>query len=160
MGRLIHEVRLRGVHPQLVLMAKAWGVQLPFDILITDGVRFDWRQRQLYAQGRTTPGPIVTMAETTADSAHGRRLFANGSAYGCALDAVPCTGVAGQPNYKDSGAYEAMAQIAERMGIVWGGRWERFQDKPHFQWPEWRSFPRAGDDVPDFSDVEGGSSTA
>ena len=157
MGKLVHEQRLRGVHPQLVLMARAWSVQLPFDILITDGVRLNSRQRQLYEQGRSTPGPIVTMASSTESAAHGRRLFSNDAVFGCAIDAAPCTGVAGQPNYADDGAYEAMAIIAERMGLVWGGRWKRFTDKPHFEWPTWKESPPAADDVPDFSDVEDGS---
>jgi peptidoglycan L-alanyl-D-glutamate endopeptidase CwlK len=166
MGVLRQEVRLRGVHPQLVLMARAWSVQLSFDILITDGVRTNARQAELYAQGRTTPGPIVTNAPTAALSAHGRKWFA-GRAFGCAIDAVPCTGPRGAPTYLDTAAYEAMAIIAERMMLMWGGRWTRAADgmdpdKPHFQWPTWRVYPAAPDEVPeppDFSDVEGGSST-
>ena len=118
-GKLVEEFRLRGVHPQLILLAKTWGVRLPFDVLLTCGVRTNAEQAALYAQGRTKPGPIVTQAASASLSAHGRRWF-NGMAYGCAVDAVPCTGVAGQPNYGDVGAYEAMAQIAERMGLEAG----------------------------------------
>jgi len=118
MGRIVHEKRLRGVHPQLVLVPKAWGVQLPFDVLITEGVRMDVRQRALYAQGRSTPGQIVTMAETAALTAHGRRLFPGGDIFGCAFDAVPCTGPVGQPNYNDAPAFEedpADADIIEQI---------------------------------------------
>jgi len=160
MGRIVHEKRLRGVHPQLVLVPKAWGVQLPFDVLITEGVRMDVRQRALYAQGRSTPGQIVTMAETAALTAHGRRLFPGGDIFGCAFDAVPCTGPVGQPNYNDAPAFERMGAIAERMGLVWGGRWATFPDKPHVQLPDWRKYQPVGDEVPDYSDVTGGSSTA
>jgi peptidoglycan L-alanyl-D-glutamate endopeptidase CwlK len=166
-GKRLDEVRLRGVHPQFVLMTAAWGVQLPFDILITSGVRTNAEQMALYAQGRTKPGPIVTQASSAAYSAHGRRWF-NGMAYGCAVDAVPCTGSAGQPNYGDVGGYEVMAIIAERMQLTWGGRWVKFTDKPHFQLLAWKDWPAAPDDAPspdegnrrntDFSDVEGGSS--
>lgn len=167
MAKLVQEVRLRGVHPQLILMSKAWGVRLPFDVLITSGVRTNAEQAALYAQGRTKPGPIVTQASSASLSAHGRRWF-NGLAYGCAVDAVPCTGLAGQPNYGDVGAYEALALIAERMGLVWGGRWVKFTDRPHFQIAGWKDWPPAPDDAPqpdrvrsdpDFSDVIGGSST-
>ena len=166
MGKRINEVRLRGVHPQLVLMTSAWSVQLPFDIFITSGVRTNAEQEALYAQGRTKPGPIVTQASSAAFSAHGRRWF-NGTAYGCAVDAVPCTGPAGQPNYQDRPAYESMAIIAERMQLVWGGRWVKFPDEPHFQLLAWKDWPPAPDDAPppdgnrgdpDFSDVIGGSS--
>lgn len=157
---------MRGVHPQLVLMARAWSVQLHWDILITSGTRTNAEQAELYAQGRTKPGPIVTMAATAALSPHGRRWF-NGTAYGCALDAVPCTGIAGQPDYKDRPAYEAMANICERMRLVWGGRWTRFVDEPHFELMAWQDAPAAPDDAPppgdtrvlaDFSDVTGGHS--
>ena len=166
MGKRLNEVRLRGVHPQLVLMTAAWSVQLPFDIFITSGVRTNAEQAELYAQGRTKPGPIITQAATAALSAHGRRWF-NGTAYGCAVDAVPCTGPAGQPNYNDSGAYEAMAHVAERMQLVWGGRWVKFPDRPHFQLLAWKDWPPAPDDPspgpprstdPNFSDVIGGNS--
>ena len=167
MGKRLQEVRLRGVHPQLVLMTAAWAAQLTWDILITSGVRTNAEQVALYAQGRTKPGPIVTQASSAAFSAHGRRWI-NGTVYGCAVDAVPCTGPAGQPNYDDRGSYEAMAMVAERMGLVWGGRWVKFPDEPHFQMMDWKQWPPAPDDAvppgggrsgdPDFSDVIGGSS--
>jgi len=147
MRLLIHEDRLRGVHPQLVLVAKAWANQLTWDILIIEGVRTNARQAQLYAQGRTTPGPIVTMAANTLDSAHGRR-WVNGQAYGMAMDAAPCTGVGGEPDWNDKAAFEEMATIAERMGCIWGGRWTKFPDGDHFQMAGWRDYPPAPDDAP------------
>jgi peptidoglycan L-alanyl-D-glutamate endopeptidase CwlK len=142
MKRLIHEEKLRGVHPQLVLLAKNWVLQLPFDVLIVEGVRTLERQQQLYAQGRTTPGPIVTMAADLGQSAHGQRLV-HGVPVGCAIDAVPCTGPAGQATWQDHQALALMGNIAEDMGLTWGGNWGHFADADHFQVPGWKLFPAA-----------------
>jgi peptidoglycan L-alanyl-D-glutamate endopeptidase CwlK len=145
--RIIHEERLRGVHPQLVLLAKNWVAQLPFDVLIVEGVRTNARQVALYEQGRTTPGPIVTMAKDVLQSAHGRR-WVHGVALGCAIDAVPCTGPIGQPTWQDHQALALMGNIAEDMGLTWGGNWGHFADPDHFQLPGWKEFQAVPDDSP------------
>ena len=83
-------------------------------------------QAELYARGRTKPGPKVTW---TLKSRH---------IDGEAFDIVICkAGVPewdvkvdvdedGIPDYTEAG------QIGESIGLVWGGRW-RTPDFPHFQ---------------------------
>lgn len=143
-GGTFHEERLRGVHPQLVLVVKAWEVQLPFHVLICSGVRSDAEQAALYAQGRTAPGKIVTNAPTAATSPHGRRFF-NGEAWGCALDAVRCSDDGHTAYWQDMEALEEMATVAERLGMVWGGRWTTLKDWDHFELPDWKLWPHAPD---------------
>lgn len=182
MGALKGEFLLRGVHPQLVLLAKSWTVQLSFNIQILNGVRTNAEQARLYAQGRTAPGRIVTQAATAALSPHGRRFF-NGAPYGCAFDAMPLDDAGnlqwfppgnpreGQPTLEGIQRLRMMAVYAQRQGCVWGGEWTSFPDLDHFQLLTWREAPAAPDsatapewdervtlDEADFSDVEGGSS--
>lgn len=71
-------------------------------------------QADLYAQGRTKPGKIVTMAKP-GQSAHN---------HGLAIDAVPMRG--GKPLWtyraKDS-EWLAFVLAADEAGLEWAGRW-------------------------------------
>lgn len=145
-GGTFHEERLKGVHPQLIVLVRAWEVQLPFNILICSGVRTDAQQAALYAQGRSEPGKIVTNAPTAATSPHGRRWF-SGTAYGCAIDAVRCSEDGQTAYWQDLDALRGMAEIAQRLGLVWGGEWEHLKDWDHFELPEWKLWPHAPDGV-------------
>lgn len=122
---------LAGVHPQLVAFFEWWNRAGPFPIRVTSGVRTDAQQRELYAQGRTKPGLIVTNAQTSADSPHG---------HAAACDAYPLE--AGKlvldgadPRWAQYG------QEAERFGLVWGGRWTALKDSPHVEVMGWRLLP-------------------
>lgn len=84
------------------------------------------RSDALYAQGRTTPGPIVTNARG-GQSAHN---------FGIAADLVldgylDRAGL--QPDYRPA-SYELIGLLAPKHGLVWGGSW-RFRDLPHVQIP-------------------------
>lgn len=59
--------RLAGVHEDLVKVVLAAIKVTPVDFAVLEGLRTIDRQRELYAQGRTKPGPIVTW---TMNSAH------------------------------------------------------------------------------------------
>jgi peptidoglycan L-alanyl-D-glutamate endopeptidase CwlK len=76
------------------------------------------RQRALYAQGRTAPGPVVTW---TLHSKHIRgRAF--DFDFAAALDAA------------DEDAWEFAAEVGERLGLV-AGHWWDVQDSRHFELP-------------------------
>ena len=91
-------------------------------VLVTQTVRDDEYQAQLYAQGRTAPGSIVTNSKTT--TFHGA---------GLAFDI--CQNIKGQ-EYSDRSFFTRCAEIAGRVGFSWGGDWKSFVDLPHFQWDE------------------------
>lgn len=83
-------------------------------------------QTELYAQGRTKPGPIVTYARA-GESSHN---------FGLAIDFVrdgylDRAGL--QPDYRPA-SYDALGASAAKHGLVWGGTW-RVKDLPHVQWP-------------------------
>ena len=57
---IFNEGRFSGVDQRLVDIAQEACQALPFDVIVVEGVRTIQRQRDLYAQGRTKPGKVVT----------------------------------------------------------------------------------------------------
>lgn len=99
--------------------AKAAGI----DLLVTSTYRDNASQTALYAQGRTTPGKIVTNAKA-GQSWHN---------YKCAVDVVPI--VAGKPRWdvKDE-VWQQVGRLGKAAGLEWAGDWKRFKEYPHFQY--------------------------
>ena len=92
----------------------------------TMGFRSYAQQMQLWCQGRTLPGLIVTHAKA-GESAHN---------FGLAVDltrnASPGSGkLAPDWNYSD---YSCLGNYANAVGLIWGGSWDH-PDRPHIQWP-------------------------
>ena len=93
-------------------------------VLVTQTVRDDEYQAQLYAQGRTKPGSIVTNQKTP--SFHSDKA-------GLAFDIAK--NVKGH-EYDDLAFFNRCGEIGKKVGFSWGGDWLTLQDKPHFQWDE------------------------
>jgi peptidoglycan L-alanyl-D-glutamate endopeptidase CwlK len=96
------------------------------DLLITCTRRDFEEQNRLYAQGRTTPGSIVTNAQA-GDSAHN---------YDLAYDCVPLRN--GKPVWGTSGEdgvlWNRIGVLGEQCGLEWAGRWTgRLREMAHFQ---------------------------
>lgn len=128
------KTNLEGVHPDLVRLMEAAIKETPVDFTITEGVRSDQRQRELYAQGRTTPGPRVTNADGVKNrSSH--QIKNDG--YGHAVDLYPY--VNGSVRVNDVANLKLIAihikALAYCMGIAitWGGDWKSPYDPPHFE---------------------------
>jgi peptidoglycan L-alanyl-D-glutamate endopeptidase CwlK len=100
--------------------------------IVVQGLRTEEEQARLYAQGRTAPGPIVTLAATAEATAHGR---------GAAVD-LAILDSAGRPSWDiwTLPLYEAVGLLAEAAGLEWGGRFTR-PDRPHLQLAGWRELP-------------------
>lgn len=88
-------------------------------IEITEGFRTLKRQADLYAQGRTAPGIIVTDA----------RAGTSNHNYGVAFDI--CFVVDGKRVYK--GPWKTVGAIGKSVGLSWGGDWKK-PDQPHFEY--------------------------
>lgn len=98
-----------------------------FDISIKviSGLRTFEEQDDLYAQGRTKPGRIVTNAR----GGHSNHNF------GIAFDVGVFQGNQYLPN---SSKYKAVGVLGEDLGLEWGGNWKTLVDQPHFQLrPAW-----------------------
>jgi len=105
----------------LVLKAAAAGIR----IKVISGLRTYEEQNDLYAQGRTKPGKIVTNA---------RGGYSNHN-FGIAFD----IGMFKGSKYLDeSPKYKAVGAMGTDLGLEWGGNWKSIQDEPHFQLrPTW-----------------------
>jgi peptidoglycan L-alanyl-D-glutamate endopeptidase CwlK len=92
------------------------------DLLVTSTYRDNESQDALYAQGRTTPGAIVTRAKA-GQSWHNWR---------CALDVVPL--VNGKAIWDDQAMWKQVGEIGKSCGLEWAGDWKTFKEYPHFQY--------------------------
>ena len=122
------EERLCLVHPELARRVRAAAEQLEAVgtfIRVAEGLRTYERSNELYAQGRTAPGHIVTNA---------RGGFSHHN-HGLAVDCYPfLAGDTGDLNYKaGSPQFKAMVHALKTQGLFWGGDWRSIVDPPHFQ---------------------------
>lgn len=92
---------------------------LDVTLRITQGLRTIEEQNELYAQGRTKPGKIVTNARS-GSSYHN---------YGLAIDLVEIKDNKANWNFK----YELLLPFAKKYGFKWGGDFKSLVDKPHFE---------------------------
>ena len=99
---------------------------------VTCTVRTNAEQAEVWAQGRTKPGKIVTWAEP-GQSAHNVNPA-------MAVD-LAFKSKTGGCDWSDA-LFNKIGRIAQRYGIEWGGDWcrpSRYQDLCHFQVPGWRA---------------------
>lgn len=112
------EENLRGVHPDLVKVARRAIEITEIDFMVIEGKRNEARQRQLVANG----------ASQTMNSRH---------LTGHALDCAPL--INKQIPWSDWSKFklvaDAMMQAAKELNvdIEWGGNWKSLKDGPHFQ---------------------------
>jgi hypothetical protein len=88
---------------------------------IVESRRTEERQKELYEQGRTTPGQIVTQ---TLKSKH---------IDGLAIDIAQLDDKGNITYNASPGFWERMGDIGQELGLEWGGTWKN-KDLPHFQW--------------------------
>ena len=128
--------KLEGVHPNLKAVVELALLKSKVDFKVIEGVRTEERQKLLYAQGRTAPGPIVTW---TLNSNH---FVSKSTGFGHAVDLLP------EPyDWKELKQFdlmaEAMMEAAKELGVTirWGADWDSDgklrekgeTDSPHFE---------------------------
>ena len=123
--------RMTGLLPSLINVnykALSYGLM---DFAVVQGVRTQEEQADIYAQGRTKPGKIVTW---TMDSNH----LIQEDGYGHAYDVAPY--FKGAIQWNDIEAFNFLATLHLRaalelgVSLEWGGHWsEKQRDLPHFQ---------------------------
>lgn len=125
--------RLNGVNTRLVSVVHRALELSTVDFTVVEGLRSKQRQQQLYAQGRTAAGRIVTW---TLKSKH---------IDGLAVDLAPITD--GKIDWNNLAKFDAigaaMKKAAAELGVTirWGADWDRDgklrekgeSDSPHFE---------------------------
>ncbi len=127
--------KLLGVHPDLVAVVKRAIEITKQDFTVLCGVRTLAEQKELYAQGRTKPGRIVTW---TLNSRH----LPAADGLGHAVDIVPYP-IDWNTASKFDAIADAMHQASQELGVKirWGADWDKDgvprekgeSDSPHFE---------------------------
>jgi len=120
----ISKARLQDVHPELARrvgkLIDALAIQ-GIQIEIDTALRTSTQQDELFSQGRTQPGKIVTNA----------RGFQSNHVIGCAVDVSPDDAVTGAPDWNASHpAWQAIVRMASSYGLRDGVSWH---DMPHLE---------------------------
>ena len=113
-----YQVALRRWMGDPVLMA----LGLPF---VTEGYRSPERQDELYTHGRSAPGPVVTYkrgGESKHNSLPSRALDV---AFLLADGSVSWSGLL-------LSKFARLMKAADAR-VRWGGDWQKFKDRPHFE---------------------------
>jgi peptidoglycan L-alanyl-D-glutamate endopeptidase CwlK len=123
--------KLDGIHPLLIAAVtkiihgmEAFG----YPMMVTDGFRTLDRQREIYAQGRTAPGPVVTQCDGVVKRSNHQ---AHDDGWGHAVDMTFV--VNGQPSWAESLPWALYGEAAKAVGCHWGGDWKS-PDRPHIEW--------------------------
>lgn len=102
-------------------------------IIVTCGYRSAKEQNNLYAQGRTKAGSVVTNAKG-GDSQHN---------WGIAFDIAMNYDVDEDRKIIDDTwnvkGFNEVAKLAKKFGLAWGGDWKSIKDRPHFYLKKWGS---------------------
>jgi peptidoglycan L-alanyl-D-glutamate endopeptidase CwlK len=125
--------RLKGVKDAMVRVVTRAASLYPGTFMVVEGLRTKERQAELYAQGRTKPGKVITW---TMKSKH---------ITGDAVDLAPVVG--GAIPWGSPAAFDELAQVMfraaelEGVAITWGADWNNNglrrekgeTDSPHYQ---------------------------
>lgn len=145
---------LHDLHPDLQAKYAVFANQCHIDpwmlrngivVILTCTYRSGHEQDELYAQGRTKPGRVVTNAQA-GESLHNFETGA-GKPAARAFDVLPLRH--GKPVWGTSGdgidddesddhtddleVWQRVGAHGEAAGLEWAGRWKKFKEFPHFQ---------------------------
>ena len=123
---MINSRSLSDLHPKVAALCSEFinkCKEKGIDVIITSTYRDAASQNALYAQGRTTPGKIVTNAKA-GQSFHNWRV---------AFDFCPI--VNGKCQWQDTDLFATCGRIGEDLGLEWAGRWRgKLKEMAHFQY--------------------------
>lgn len=126
-GMARSEPLIAQLHPRIQDMARETLVRAykqGLSLIVTQGLRTNEEQARLYAQGRTTPGQIVTNAPP-GSSWHN---------FGLAFD-VAVLDPYGKSTWPENEAlWQKIGTIGKSTGLQWGGDWTSIKDRPHFEY--------------------------
>lgn len=124
---------VRQLHPELrkkIKQLKEFCEAEGLPLGIGECLRTAAEQDELYAQGRTKPGAIVTYARGSSYSSQHQ--------WGIAFDFFK--NVPGHA-YDDTDFFRVVGRAAKALGLAWGGDWTSPVDMPHIYLPYWGDTP-------------------
>ena len=106
--------------------------------IVTSGWRSPQEQVALYEQGRKLDAlgiwQVDDHAHVVTNALPARAPHCRGAAYDlCPIVAEKCA-------WDRLDLFQAIADCARGLPLVWGGSW-KFKDLPHFEMPNWRDLP-------------------
>ncbi len=125
---------LEGVHPKLREIIEKSITNSPIDFTVISGVRTQQEQAELYAQGRTKTGNIVTNADGYIKKSNHQP---KDDGLGYAVDLYPY--VNWKVQFNDIDSLTKIAKHIKQQALVlgysieWGGDWKSIKDYPHFE---------------------------
>ncbi len=122
-AQAVHSL-LPAVQPRFLAFyeaANAYLKPLGLEMRWISGTRSYAEQDALYAQGRTSPGKIVTKAK----AGYSRHNFSVAGDLGVFKAGIY------QPEHPQ---YDNLGPLGEKCGLKWGGRWPT-PDRPHYEYP-------------------------
>lgn len=125
--------RLRGVHPELIRRLETLFDAMEragYKLFVVEGLRSRQRQGELWRQGRTAPGRRVTNCDGIVRKSN-HQVKPDGFGHACD---VAFEGATPYPPEEDS-AWIILGANANRVGLDWGGDWQKFPDRPHLELP-------------------------
>ena len=125
--------KLQEIIPKLIEKCEKQGIS----IKIGECLRTVKEQDELYAQGRTKPGSIVTNAKGSNYSS----MHQWGVAFDFYLDMdIDKDGKKNDDAFNNSKkTFQKVGTIGKNLGLEWGGDWRSIVDMPHFQLNNWGS---------------------
>jgi peptidoglycan LD-endopeptidase CwlK len=126
--------RLAGVHPVLVAAVTAIFTdmaQAGTPMFVVGGVRTAAYQQAIYAQGRTTAGPIVTQCDGILKKSD-HQVERDG--YGHAVDVAFLPTKAIPDPWAPKWPWKALGEAVYAHGMQWGGTWKVPADLDHIQY--------------------------
>lgn len=128
--------KMNKVHPRLIAFMKELIQITPYDFKITSGMRTAKEQANLYQQGRSKPGLIVTNADGYKYCSNHQEKV---DGYGYAVDVCILKYTSKGDIDWNFKYYKELYEIAkknsllEKYGIEWAGNWKKFQEGAHYQ---------------------------
>ena len=125
--------KLQTIIPKLIAECEKQGIS----IKIGECLRTVKEQDELYAQGRTKEGSIVTNAKGSNYSS----MHQWGIAFDFYLDMdIDKDGKKSDDAFNNSKkTFQKVGAIGKKLGLEWGGDWRSIVDMPHFQLNDWGS---------------------
>ncbi len=126
---------------EFMCLAKGTAASLGYDYVLVGGTRTWADQDALYAQGRTTPGKIVTNAPG-GFGFHNLKLAVDAGVFAGKIYLDDGTA---EQQARASKVHAACSQHAQSCGLVSGRSWVRMPDEPHYQVDVGHTSPTAAD---------------